>query len=101
MKKEDIKVGEIYRIVGKKGGCYGKKCFYCEHYPEHLIKVTSILNKNNSNSFNTIHGDRIADEKESRLPIMESHCIFNHEDLESIEIKNWKSLIEKKGVSKK
>jgi len=43
MRKSELIIGEVYRIVGSVGGCglnRNDKCATCDSYPQHLIKVT-------------------------------------------------------------
>jgi len=81
MKLKDIKLGQVYRIVGHKGGCTDDdKCIDCKYYPEHLIKVTDMLK-------HKVHGQRMIDINIEG----EGMCNFVPEDLESLKISNWKA----------
>ena len=82
---EDIKLGEVYRIVGNKGGCCNEKCIDCEFFSSHLIKAISIMNE----KIHAVHMITQTTEGEGGVK-----CEFLPEDLEQLKITNWRSMIE-------
>jgi len=90
MKIEHIKIGETYKIVGRKCGCGGIKCRDCtEYFPEHLIKVISKLNENSREYQGD--GKYIGGEWEGNRGL--NNCHFAPEDLEPIQT-NWRERLE-------
>ena len=90
MKLADIKIGKVYRIVGNKGGCGGNKCINCKAFPEHLIKVTEVINDDDERL--NVNGDRMLNETTVHP---NDKCSFSAVDLELLKILNWKKVIER------
>ena len=82
MKKEDIIIGETYKIIGRNCGCGDIKCNDCIHFPERLIKVIGIKP--------SFMGRCILGMWEHKS----NHCAFCPEDLEPLKI-NWRKRLTK------
>ena len=79
MNIKDIKVGQILMITGKNSGCNGvEKCFNCEFYKDHKIRVIKIK-----------QGIKmcVVGEKLDKT----SHCCFDPRDLSPL---TWKDRFE-------
>jgi len=80
MKLKDIKIGQVYKIVGSTGGCSSDdKCINCRYYPEHLIKVTDIMK-------NKVCGYRMIDINTEG----DGKCNFVPEDLKLATLSSWR-----------